>query len=77
MKAEVSPLPKSYPKIYVTPLWQGLVYHERDVVNTLRKYITEESERLEEIKKHVEEYRLHNQEVKILTDLHESICNSG
>jgi len=41
---------------------QSLVYHERDVVNTLRKYINEESERLEEIKKHVEEYRVHNQE---------------
>lgn len=41
---------------------QSLVYHERDVVNTLRKYITDESERLEEIKRQVEEYRVHNQE---------------
>lgn len=41
---------------------QSLVYHERDVVNTLRKYVTEETERLEEIKKHVEDYRAHNQE---------------
>ena len=42
------------------------MYHERDVVNTLRKYITDESERLEEIKRQVEEYRVHNQEVLII-----------
>jgi len=47
---------------------QSLVYHERDVVNTLRKYIADESARLEEIKKQVEEYRAHNQEVIILKD---------
>ena len=34
------------------------------MVNTLRKYVTEETERLEEIKKHVEDYRAHNQEVE-------------
>lgn len=41
---------------------QSLVYYERDVVNTLRNYITEESKRLEDIKRYVADYKAHSEE---------------